>query len=160
MKSRKSRIQKYYEELEASGVNIQEWLQEQYDRAAKQERNLEPVKMTFRKFIEGFDGAHNLYIISRGETTLYVGISTVGVWNRWFASRGSHMVYVGPRDNLRLAGFSSIGKEMAENMPASLEWNVELRYYGLENNTDLKSMEYQLIRELKPKFNYIYASNE
>lgn len=56
----------------------------------------------------------------------------------------------------KLTGWSTIGKEVANNLPKSLKWKIELRYYGVWNNQDLANSERLLIQELHPMYNTIY----
>ena len=103
-------------------------------------------KMTLEKFHKDYDGDHNLYIVWCNHHALYVGISRVGIWNRWFASGSQHMFI----DGDRWIGLSLIGHAISRNQPESLQWIIELRDYVTDN---LLWIERDLIIELKPLYN-------
>jgi hypothetical protein len=113
-----------------------------------------PITMTFEEFM-GLEREpiHNLYIIWDDNKALYVGISKSGVWGRWFGRRG-RMYKIGQN----WAAEDTIGQTVIKNFPASLKWRVELRYYGVLNNEDLRYNESCLIGELHPSFNSTYNS--
>ena len=52
---------------------------------------------------------------------LYVGISTVDVWSRWFSSVG-HM----PWSGTMLYGTSTIGEKIVNHLPDSWDWKMQL----------------------------------
>jgi hypothetical protein len=113
-----------------------------------------PITMTFERFMKlEKEPPHNLYIIWKRRKALYVGISKSGVWSRWFGRRG-RLYKLGQS----WAAEDTIGEVVIKNMPASLKWKVELRYYGILNNEDLRYNEMRLIGELHPSYNSTYNS--
>jgi hypothetical protein len=109
---------------------------------------VENITITFGDFMKGNkDGGHNLYIIWRNNQALYIGISTRGAWSRWFSGWSSHM---GRNVFGKWYGCSPIGEEVVRNLPDSLQWGVELRYY---DTWYLDNEERKLIRELCPLLN-------
>jgi hypothetical protein len=118
--------------------------------------NIDTISMTFREFMDGnFEGTHNLYIIWYGDRVLYVGISEGNVWNRWFSGDRSHMYQHALTQNWK--GETTIGRVVAHNLPESLSWRVDLRYYGIWNNKDLRIEEMNLIRQLRGLFNSMHG---
>jgi hypothetical protein len=112
------------------------------------------IMISFKKFYEykyPERERYNLYIVWRGKQALYVGISTNNVWNRWFGRLAPHIRRAG---NKWLEDWSSpIGSVVTHNLPASLRWKIELRYY----DRSLKTIESRLINDLRPLFNITYG---
>jgi hypothetical protein len=99
-----------------------------------------PFVLSFGEFSKGDyeAGTRNLYIVWRDRQALYIGISTRGIYNRWFTAPGCHME----------AG-TTIAQVIERNRPASMGWVIELRrVIG-----DLRKEESRLIVELRPLFN-------
>ena len=72
------------------------------------------IELTFRKFHDGrySDKNYQLYVMKNGlGDCLYVGISVVTIWERWFAW-GGHMVW----DGNVIYGTSPVGVKF-ENSP-------------------------------------------
>lgn len=124
--------------------------------------------MPFWKFAQGDydDKPCNLYIVWRGKQALYVGISRDNIWNRWFLGSRSHMILFTPTDNtgkqtgpVIWRGCSLIGQAIADNLPASKFWMIELRRVSepekFSFGNHLKDTERELIRDLHPLFNTI-----
>jgi hypothetical protein len=92
------------------------------------------ISMTFREFydigddvLERYDDEPTIYVVRDGRDILYVGKSTVGIYNRWFDERGSHMYYWGTRSDQDIfGGRSFIGREIASKLPNSYEWYFDL----------------------------------
>lgn len=136
-----------------------------------------------RKFLD--DDSYQLYILSnpRGireyprnpdtglvdENTFrfvssicYVGISTKGIWKRWFTARSPHMQKIGFGQWL---GRSYVGEQVVARLPGSLAWEISLftlpeaiqAAEGLQGrNTNLQSCEAALIRSLRPLYNIAF----
>src|SRR3990172_481493 len=82
------------------------------------------IELSFEDFHEqNFeDQGFCLYIMKNGlEDVLYVGISTVDVWSRWFGW-GGHMTW----DGNVIYGESSIGEKIENHLPDSLNWKIQL----------------------------------
>lgn len=130
------------------------------------------LKLSFAKFmnLEDFPdhAGYELYIVKGARKTLYIGISQRNIWNRWFYSGKCHMfqIYDGSWN-----GNTSIGVEVAKNMPKSLKWKIELwtledcqvflikdtRELGwLPGRFDITDIEPLMIRKLNPTFNSTY----
>ena len=89
------------------------------------------LTMTFEEFERGewADGKEqecSIYVIKDGETFLYIGKTRQHVLDRWFGACG-HMPY---GDYEYRSFFSTIGRRIADNMPDSKKYTVEL--YSLE----------------------------
>jgi hypothetical protein len=113
------------------------------------------------------DDDFDLYVVKNKEV-LYIGISSVNIWDRWFNSIDPHIEF----SNNRLIGRSLIGNVIVNHLPESLNWDIELwtlndciNYLG--DNSPYKSLqqiktydyamrklERALIRAMKPKLNY------
>lgn len=118
------------------------------------------ITLTFAEFHKGDyddkDECHDLYIIKRDTETLYVGISTRDVWNRWFGQWGGHIRRNGWGEYFHT---SEIGRAVIENMPQSNNWTVELwtlddlRKYFATPLLSLRRAENLMIKQLKPCHN-------
>jgi len=63
-----------------------------------------------------------LYVLKNGlGDVLYIGISTVSVWSRWFGWGGNMMW-----DGKVIYGETSIGEKIANHLPDSLDWKIQL----------------------------------
>jgi len=120
-------------------------------------------KLTMQKFINGdyTEKGESLYMVRDGETLLYIGISKANIANRWLGYRG----HVYRNHNGELTGTSTIGQVVADNMPESLTWTMELWTVNdciayLDDKTpksrELESLERSLIQELTPLFNTVH----
>lgn len=85
------------------------------------------IKMKFTKFMNGKYSdrgeSHDLYILKGEKTILYIGISHVNIWERWFASPSSH-IYWGPHDDMLFN--SKAGEAVVKCRPDSMNWIIEL----------------------------------
>lgn len=63
-----------------------------------------------------------LYVLKNGlGDVLYIGISTVSVWSRWFGW-GGHMTW----DGKVIYGETSIGEKVENHLPDALNWKIQL----------------------------------
>ena len=63
-----------------------------------------------------------LYVMKNGAgDTLYVGISSRGIWDRWFGWNG-HIVWEGKS----IYGNSPVGQKIVDHLPDSLKWKIQL----------------------------------
>lgn len=127
------------------------------------------IEISFREFFEYTyheDGFHELYVLKNGlNETLYIGISSENIWNRWFGPRGHVMV-----GHNYLIGESSVGRKVVDHLPDSWEWKIQL--WTLENckafcanelnptgRYDIQWLEPIMIQKLRPSLNVIYNLN-
>lgn len=104
-----------------------------------------------------------LYIMKNGlGDILYIGISEVSVWERWFGW-GGHLVWEGAL----IYGQSSIGEKIENHLPESLRWNIQLwtlqdciDFLGSSipshNSRTIQDIEPLMIKALAPALNHIY----
>ncbi len=65
---------------------------------------------------------YELYLLKNGlGDILYIGISTVNIWGRWFGF-GGHLMW----DGKVIYGDSSIGVKIENHLPDSLNWKIQL----------------------------------
>jgi hypothetical protein len=108
-----------------------------------------------------------LYVVKNGwGDVLYVGISTIDVWGRWFGW-GGHMCW----DGNVIYGDSPIGVKIENNLPNSLQWMIQLwslddclEYCksSLPNNgveMKIEDIEPLMIQKLRPALNVIYNTD-
>lgn len=108
-----------------------------------------------------------LYVMKNGlGDVLYVGISTVDVWGRWFGW-GGHMVWEGKI----VYGESSIGIKIENHLPDSLNWKIQL--WSLDDCLDfckdeapvdlsqatINLLEPIMIQKLSPALNVTFNNN-
>jgi hypothetical protein len=112
------------------------------------------------------DEGYSLYIMKNGlGDVLYIGISDVDVWRRWFGW-GGHMTW----DGNVIYGESTVGTKIENSLPDSLSWKIQL--WTLEDCIDflgkaipphnartVKSIEPLMIRRLSPALNLTYNYN-
>jgi hypothetical protein len=129
------------------------------------------ITLKFSQFFEGDfedDGFELYHIRNERRESMYIGISRVSVWDRWFSGSMSHMIALGIRE---AKGNSTIGEVIERRFPASWEWMIELWTRDdcgkiLENElgkrrsgdipiTDLEAM---LIKKFQPLYNVMHAS--
>jgi hypothetical protein len=110
------------------------------------------------------DKGYRLYVIKNelGDV-LYIGISTVDVWKRWFGW-GGHMTW----DRNVIFGESPIGIKIENHLPDSLSWTIQLwtledciHFCGNElpsivSETGIREIEPIMIRKLSPALNHTY----
>ncbi len=82
------------------------------------------IELSFKEFHDQNyeDKDYCLYVMKNelGDV-LYAGISIVDVWSRWFGW-GGHMTW----DGNIIYGESPIGAKIENNLPNSLNWNIQL----------------------------------
>lgn len=79
---------------------------------------------------------YELYVMKNGlGDVLYVGISKWSIWERWFGWSG-HMIWL---DDL-VTGNTSVGKKIANHLPDSLKWKIQL--WTLEDCVNLCKDEF------------------
>jgi hypothetical protein len=110
-------------------------------------------------------GNFSLYVLRDGKTVLYVGISKVDIWDRWFGNLTPHMEVFKTEKHQVFRGNTRAGRSVAENYPESIKWTVELwtvddckEYllsFGVDKTylSDLLSVEREMIRQRKPLYN-------
>lgn len=103
-----------------------------------------PVTMSFEKFYESGgvgideDGINKqLYVVRTDQEILYVGISKVGIYHRWFEGAGSHIGF--SRYGGEILGRSSIGQIILDNRPMSMEWSFD--FWTLKEGLDFLKIE-------------------
>lgn len=82
------------------------------------------IEISFSDFAkQNFDDAgFNLYIVKNGTgDPLYIGISTIAIWDRWFTGINPHI----SRYNPHFAP-SSIGQKILDHLPESRQWKIQL----------------------------------
>ncbi len=122
--------------------------------------------LTFRDFMNGNydDDDYSIYIVRDNSNVLYIGISRGNVYNRWFSTDYCH---ISRFSNGAIRGNSIIGQAIANNLPISLDWSIDL--WRVEDciqllgdnspckseydNDALNKLERHLIKELNPIFN-------
>jgi len=108
-----------------------------------------------------------LYVMKNGSgDVLYIGISTINVWERWFAW-GGHMTW----DGDVIYGESPIGVKIENHLPDSLNWKIQLWGLGdclefcrseLPHDTSrltIQDIEPIMIKSLSPALNVTYNIN-
>lgn len=127
------------------------------------------IELRFEDFHEQNyeDKGFCLYVLKNGlGDVLYVGISTVDVWSRWF-SWGGHMLW----DGKVIYGESSIGIKIENHLPESLNWKIQLwtlkdciEFCRMELSNEISKVtihdiEPIIIRKLSPALNATYNLN-
>lgn len=127
------------------------------------------IELRFEDFHEHNyeDKAFCLYVMKNGlSDILYVGISTIDVWERWF-SWGGHMTW----DGKVIYGESPIAIKIENHLPDSLHWKIQLwtlkdclafcRRELPEDTAEITihDMEPIMIRKLSPALNATYNLN-
>jgi hypothetical protein len=129
------------------------------------------------------DCPENCFYVVRNETEiLYIGISKIGVYNRWFGGQNPHIKFRFEE----IYGTSTIGKYIIDNFPDSKKWLIDqfseiecLDYlckpYILDENNritindfytgnsrfiDMRYLEEILIGKFNPKFNTMKRTNK
>ncbi len=112
------------------------------------------------------DNGYCLYVVKNGlDDILYIGISDVDVWGRWFGW-GGHMMW----DGNVIYGESAVGTKIENNLPDSLSWKIQLwtlndcvdflgKAIPPHNARTVKSIEPLMIRRLSPALNATYNYN-
>lgn len=109
------------------------------------------------------DAAYRLYVMRNGlGDVLYVGISDVDIWGRWFGW-GGHMIW----DGNVIYGESSIGEKIENHLPDSLGWKIQLwtlkdcidflgDFIPPHNTRTIQDIEPLMIKKLFPALNRTY----
>ena len=107
---------------------------------------------------------HQMYVLKGEGCVLYVGISTVDPWWRWFNSPSPHL-YLVSKNKLR-AG-SQVGEAVVRCLPESMDWTIELwtvedcisflnitdRFQTNRLNRHIRYAENLMIKKLNPVLN-------
>lgn len=124
------------------------------------------IEMDFLQFHEHQyrEMRYELYVLKNGlGDTLYIGISKVNIWERWFGW-GGHMMW----DGKVIYGESPIGVKIENHLPDSLNWTIQLwtlkdciKFCRKELPSDTSSItvsdvEPIVIRKLSPALNATY----
>jgi hypothetical protein len=131
------------------------------------------IELSFWNFHEqnydenGLGFGYCLYVVKNGTgCVLYVGISTVDVWERWFGW-GGHITW----DGNMIYGESSIGEKIEKHIPDSLNWKIQLwtledciKFCRTELSSDIfektiHDVEPIMIQKLSPALNDTYNLN-
>ena len=134
------------------------------------------IELTFYDFHEHYydirdekfpDDFIQLYVMKNGlGDVLYVGISTVDVWGRWFGW-GGHVLW----DGNVIYGDSPIGVKIENHLPESLQWKIQLwtlddclEYCRNKLPKDYSGMTVQdiepiMIQKLRPALNVHYNTS-
>lgn len=115
------------------------------------------------------------YVVRNDIEILYIGISTIGVFNRWFGGQNPHIKFRFEE----IYGTSTIGKHIIDNFPSSKKWlidqfsevdclqflnkeylidkdkriTIDDFYTGMSRFVDMRYLEEILIGRFNPKFN-------
>jgi len=120
------------------------------------------------EYSDNIQAPFTLYMVFNGPKCLYIGITTNNPFNRWFNNGHSHCLI-----NIygELQGQSKIGRMVAESMPESNKWEVQLwttkdciewlvlnrpEKYKRLKEADIHSLEPIIIQEFKPSKNVIF----
>lgn len=122
------------------------------------------IELSFKEFYDGDyeDEGYCLYVMQNGlGDTLYVGISTVDIWDRWFGAAG-HIPWSG---TMRY-GKSTIGQKIMDHLPDSSEWKIQLwtlkdclAFCEMDRETAgayrdaVRNVEARMIQKLSPALN-------
>ena len=128
------------------------------------------IELSFKEFHDQDyeDEGYCLYVMKNGlGDVLYVGISTVDVWSRWFGGAG-HI----PWSGTMLYGNSSIGEKIVNHFPDSWAWKIQLwtlkdcltfcdtelpdpnfKITVGEYNNAVRNVEARMIRKFSPALN-------
>ena len=124
------------------------------------------IEISFREFFEytyPHDDFYELYVLKNGlEQTLYIGISSKNIWNRWFGWSG-HIV-VGTN---YLVGQSSVGQKVVDHLPNSWSWKIQLWTFedcrefcadvlNPDGKYSIQWLEPLMIQKLRPSLNITY----
>ena len=128
-------------------------------------------KLKFFEFYQGEfeDIGYELYFLrDNDDEAMYIGISRISVWHRWFGGAGSHMS-VGENKN-EIYGTSYVGQVIERRFPNSWDWEIELwtredclkilekdlvgRDYS---NISIQTIEPLMITKFKPLYNVMHG---
>jgi hypothetical protein len=112
-------------------------------------------RLTLTDFYAGnfTDRGYSLYIVKDADgKVMYIGISAVSIWSRWFGGGTSHM---GVGSHGEVYGKSTIGEVIERRFPDSWNWMIELwtvqdcRKF-LDRELAGQNVSAMTIRELEP----------
>lgn len=134
--------------------------------------------LSSEKEIDYEDNDLEVYVVRNNEEILYVGMAKHGIYRRWFIDPGHH-IYLN-KNNLPIRGYSKIGNRIMDDLPRSMDWEIDLWsikdlllffnkdyrienkkmridcfYTGLDFECSLKYIEGYLIVYLNPLLNII-----
>jgi hypothetical protein len=124
------------------------------------------IEIKFKRFHDQdyVEEGYELYVVKNGlNDVLYVGTSTLSIWERWFGWHG-HILWT----DAIIQGTSPVGQNMVDHLPESLNWKIQLwtledcmNYcsYILPPNMsmlDIKLIEPYMIQKLSPILNMTY----
>jgi hypothetical protein len=126
------------------------------------------IELSFWDFHEGKydEEGYSLYVMKNGfGGILYIGISQLDIWSRWF-SWGGHITW----DGNVIYGESSVGVKIERNLPDSLSWKIQLwtlndciKFCGDDipshNIRTIQAIEPIMIKKLSPILNSRYNYN-
>lgn len=121
------------------------------------------------------------YVVRNDIEILYIGISKIGVYNRWFGGQNPHIKFRFEE----IYGTSTIGKNIIDNFPDSKKWlidqfseiecleylnkpyvldenkriTIDDFYTGLSRFVDMRYLEEILIGKFNPRFNTMKRTN-
>ena len=126
------------------------------------------LDLTFAEFYgANYDDSHDVgvYVVKNGDA-LYVGMSSSNIWNRWFY--GTFRSHMEQDVSGMWYGYSAIGRKIADNMPESWNWHIELwrvedcvNFFGdylatvgfRTDRIDVRAAEQILMKHYNPKLN-------
>ena len=130
-------------------------------------------ELKFSEFFQGEyeDIGYELYFLKDNDgTAMYIGISRISVWHRWFGGAGSHMS-IGETKS-KLYGTSYIGQVIERRFPDSLEWKIELwtrddclkvlqeEFVGRNySNISIQTIEPLMITKFMPLYNVMHGGH-
>lgn len=114
---------------------------------------------------------YQLYVVKNGlGEVLYVGISKVDIWERWFGGAAGHM-QVG--SDGQPYGLSRIGKVIERRLPAAWSWKIELwtekdcrdflmreTNFGDHNTGTIETLEPLMIQRMEPLYNVSHGGGQ
>jgi hypothetical protein len=127
------------------------------------------IELDFLQFHEQKypEKGYELYVLKNGfGDILYIGISTMNIWERWFGW-GGHLTW----DGKVIYGESPIGIKIENNLPNSTNWKIQLwtlkdcvRFCKNELPSDVSGVTIQdvepiMIQKLSPALNATYNLN-
>ena len=128
------------------------------------------IALRFSEFYKGNydDHGYQLYIIKdAGGDVMYIGISRMSIWHRWFGGSTSHM---GVTADGKIFGSSHIGQVVEGHLPDSWNWTIELwtredclkillEQFGERNfeKINMEEIESHLIRKFHPLYNVMHS---
>jgi hypothetical protein len=127
------------------------------------------IELAFLQFYEQQyrERGYQLYLLKNGlGDTLYIGIATMSIGERWFGW-GGHMTW----DGKVIYGESPLGVKIENHLPDSLKWKIQLwtlkdciKFCGAEipsyiSGPTIRDVEPVMIQKLRPALNVTYNLN-